>query len=129
MVDAMLDVLPASGNAKTHYGDRLRHANSQSQRQRIRWLIERASTADDRLADHARSVTARLVGWRNDHTHLGSESTTPPLDDLLLLNEVLSYVIEANILLDLGISEEDARYCLAHGYVWDDPIPIFLKES
>ena len=27
----------------------------------------------------------------------------PPLDDLLLLNAVLTYVLEANVLLDMGM--------------------------
>jgi hypothetical protein len=44
---------------------------------------------------------------------------------LLLLNAVLTYVLEANILLDLGIGN-DTRYCLAHGHAWDDPIPTWV---
>jgi hypothetical protein len=52
----------------------------------------------------------------------------PPRDELLLLNAVLTYVLEANVLLDLGIGE-DALYCLAHGHVWDDPIPAWLASE
>jgi hypothetical protein len=35
-------------------------------------------------------------------------------------------VLEANILLDLGIGD-DTYFCLRHGHVWDDPIPTWLE--
>jgi hypothetical protein len=67
-------------------------------------------------------VASGDVGWRNAQTHLDPDTGAPQLDDLLWLNAVLPYVLEANILMDVGIGK-DTRYCLAHGYVWNDPIP------
>lgn len=128
MLAAMIDALPDEKSVRSHYKDRLRYANSQSQRRRIRWLIENATTADERLQGQARRLTDRLVGWRDAHTHLDGEIETPPLDDLLLLNAVLTYVLEANILLDIGIGD-NTRYCLGHGYVWDDPIAELLASQ
>jgi len=125
MLEAMIDALPEKATVRKHYEGRLAHANSQSQRARIRWLIERAAEADDRLEGHAAKLTSRLVEWRNDHTHLPDEVTMPPLHELLLLNAVLTYVLEANVLLDLGIGE-NTKYCLAHGHSWDDPIPAYV---
>ena len=127
MVDAMIAGLPEVTETRRHYRDRLRYANSQSQRQRIKWLINRAAEVDDRLTGQASALTGRLVGWRNDQTHLDGEISTPPLDDLLLLNAILTYVLEANMLLDLGIGD-NTRYCLGHGHVWDDPVPTWLES-
>lgn len=126
MVEAMLDALPEDKSVRKHYADRLNRTNSQSQRKRIRFLIERASEVDERLQGRAGKLTGRLVDWRNDHTHLDVDVAAPPLDDLVLLNAVLTYVLEANILMDLGIGD-DTMYCLAHGYVWDDPIPALVS--
>lgn len=128
MVAAMLDALPEDRDIRSHFRARLAFANSQSQRQRIRWLIERAATVDERLQGRAAEITQRLVGWRNEQTHLAEEISTPPVDDVVLLNAVLTYVLEANILLDLGIGE-NVGYCLAHGHVWDDPVSALLSES
>jgi len=125
MVASMLATLPDDDSTRAHYGGRLQHANSQSQRKRIKWLVERAAEVDERLDGQAARLTNRLVGWRNDQTHLDENVIAPPLDDLLLLNAVLTYVLETNFLLDMGI-DENTRYCLAHGYVWDDPIPALL---
>jgi hypothetical protein len=127
MVEDMIAALPEHGDAREHYRQRLQFANSQSQRERIRWLVERAAEADDRLQGQARVVTRRLVAWRNSQTHLSEGLDAPVLDDLLLLNAVLTYVLEANILLDLGIGD-NTRYCLAHGHAWDDPIPTLVAD-
>jgi ApeA N-terminal domain 1 len=128
MVAAMTDALPEDRGMRSHYRDRLRYANSQSQRQRMRWLIERAAKVDERLEGRTAKLTNRLVGWRNEHTHLAGDVVAPSLDDLLLLNAVLTYVLEANILLDIGI-DENAPYCLVHGYVWDDPIGALVGDG
>ena len=121
MLSAMVAALPDDETIRAHYRDRLTRANSQSQRRRIRWLIERGSQADSRLTGHARKLTSQLVGWRNDHTHLEGSATAPPLENLLLLNAVLAYVMAANILLDLGMGD-NTLYCLRCGHAWDDPV-------
>ncbi len=125
MVKDMIAALPEDEGTREHYRQRLHFANSQSQRERIRWFVERAAEADDRLQGQARAVTRELVEWRNSQTHLSEGLDAPVLDDLLLLNAVLTYVLEANILLDLGIGD-NTRYCLAHGHAWDDPIPTWV---
>lgn len=128
MVATMLASLPEDRMVRDQYRDPLRYANRQSQRKRIRWLIDHAAEVDDRLARQSRDLTDKLVGWRNDQTHLDVEVTAPPLDDLLLLNAVLAYVLEANILLDLGIGDDTLR-CLSLGHAWDDPIPAWLDSK
>jgi hypothetical protein len=125
MVKDMIAALPQDDGTREHYRQRLDFANSQSQRERIRWLVERAAEADDRLEGQARTVTRQLVAWRNSQTHLSERLDAPVLDHLLLLNAVLTYVLEANILLDLGTGG-NTRYCLAHGHAWDDPIPSWV---
>ncbi len=128
MVAAMMASLPQKTAIRDHYRTPLRYANSQSQRKRIRWLTDRAAVVDDRLARRSPDLTDRLVGWRNEQTHLDVEVTTPPFDDLLLLNAVLTYVLEANVLLDLGIGDNTLR-CLSLGHVWDDPVPAWLVSE
>jgi hypothetical protein len=125
MVNAMLEALP-NDNARKLYRAPLTYANEQSQRKRLRWLITRAAAVDNRLGGRANEITGRLVDWRNDQTHLDEAREAPQLDDLLLLNAVLTYVLEANILLDLHLDVEDVGYCLAHGHAWDNPIPAWL---
>ena len=124
MVENMIATLPEEDGTREHYRQRLHFANTQSQRERIRWLVERAAEADDRLEGQARAVTRQLVAWRNSQTHLSEGLDAPALDDLLLVNAVLTYVLAANILLDLGIGD-NTRFCLAHGHAWDDPIPAW----
>ena len=126
MVDAMLNALPEDQRIRDQYRAPLQYANEQSQRKRLRWLIERAAEADTRLDGQTNVITGHLVDWRNDQTHLDKAREAPPLDELLLLNAVLTYVLEANILLDLGIGD-DTYFCLSHGHVWDDPIPTWLE--
>jgi ApeA N-terminal domain 1 len=125
MVSAMLDALP-NDDARQLYRAPLKYANEQSQRKRLRWLITRAATVDNRLEGQANEITGQLVDWRNDQTHLDKAREAPQSDDLLLLNAVLTYVLEANILLDLHLDVEDVGYCLEHGHAWDNPIPAWL---
>lgn len=127
MVDAMINALPDDPDIRRHYRDRLRYANAISQRRRVRWMIERVAVADDRLAGRASRIASRLVDWRNANTHLEETTLAPPIEELLLLNAVLEYVIAGNILLDLEIGD-NVRYCLAHGYVWDDPIAELIRD-
>src|SRR5437763_14381 len=68
LVKDMIAALPEDDDTRDHYRQRLHFANSQSQRERIRWLIERAAEADDRLQGQARAVTRQLVAWRNSQT-------------------------------------------------------------
>jgi hypothetical protein len=132
MVEAMIAALPEESglvpDPRDHYRKELAHANRESQAKRFRRLVTAAARADVRLKREAQAIAESLSKWRNDQTHLAGELTMPPRDELLLLNAVLTYVLEANVLLDLGI-EEGTLYCLAHGHVWDDPIPAWLASA
>ena len=105
-VKAMLERI---GNAKhrDHYRVRLRYAASQSQRQRLKWLIQRAGDTLPTLAALKPGVANDLVDTRNAITHL--DPTGPPgLTGTRFYRaiELLEVAIMANLLLDLGLPPE-----------------------
>jgi hypothetical protein len=120
----MLGQLP-SQYERDVYGGRLQHANAQSQRQRVRWLVRRAATADPRLENVKKALVDSLIETRNHLTHFEppNEWVSNTSYGYALLAAALEYVLEGNILLDLGLDEERVQECLAHGHGWDDPIP------
>jgi ApeA N-terminal domain 1 len=120
----MLDELP-SRREHDVYAGRLRYANAQSQRQRVRWLVTRAATSDPRLEEVKRALVDSLIETRNHLTHFDppNEWVSTTSYGYALLAAALEFVLEANILLDLGLTEEQVQECLAHGHGWDDPIP------
>jgi hypothetical protein len=122
--DEMLDQLP-SPQTRDIYASRLQHANAQSQRQRVRWLVARAATADPRLDDVKKALVNSLIETRNHLTHFDPPnewvSNTPY--GYAILAAGLEYVLEANILLDLGLSKEQVQESLSAGHGWDDPVP------
>jgi hypothetical protein len=120
----MLGQLP-SQYERDVYGGRLKHANAQSQRQRVCWLVARTATADPRLDNVKKALVDSLVETRNHLTHFDppNEWVSNTSYGYALLAAALEYVLEGNILLDLGLDEERVRECLTHGHGWDDPIP------
>jgi hypothetical protein len=103
---AMIDTL-AEGRQRQHYRDRLRHANQQSQKRRVRDLFERAEQVLPEVEGWRRTQLQPLINTRNFLTHWGERS-----DDVLedwdlwdALNRV-RIVIEINLYLDLGIDPE-----------------------
>lgn len=121
---AMLGAL-ASGKERDVYDSRLQHANAQSQRQRIRWLVKRAATADHRLLDLSKPLVSSLIETRNRLTHFEGDGpwVTTTVFGYSLLAAALEYVLEANLLLDLGLAAGVVAECLAEGHGWDDPLP------
>ncbi len=120
----MLAGLPSQRECDVYAG-RLLHANAQSQRQRVRWLITRAASADSRLEEVKRALVDSLIETRNHLTHFDApnEWVANTSYGYALLAAALEFVLEANILLDLGLTEEQVQHGLAQGHGWDDPIP------
>lgn len=119
----MLAGLPSQRECDVYAG-RLLHANAQSQRQRVRWLITRAASADSRL-EVKRALVDSLTETRNHLTHFDApnEWVANTSYGYALLAAALEFVLEANILLDLGLTEEQVQHGLTQGHGWDDPIP------
>lgn len=117
----VLDALPEDPAVRDLFDRDLSHTNRQSQRERMRWLVGRAEREDwsDGLAEQ---IVAGSVDSRNWLTHWGGKGKRVVEDaDLAILNRRLVFVIEANLLSDLGLDEEAVGRCLGLGYVWDYP--------
>jgi Apea-like HEPN/ApeA N-terminal domain 1 len=116
-------------SAHPPYENPLKYANSQSQRQRLRWLFKRAATVDPGYEEIESELCHGLVTTRNYLTHLDEKEEGvlegPELGHAMAL---LTMAIELNLLLDLTGDEELAGKCQALGYVWDDPLPIEGEE-
>jgi hypothetical protein len=98
------------------YAAPLRYANSQSQRQRLRWLINRAARVP-RLADPNDHFRNEIVDTRNSYAHLGGDHPTALApDDLHDRVERLIQVIEFNLLLDLGLDPDHAARLLTQAH-------------
>jgi ApeA N-terminal domain 1 len=90
-----------------HYRTKLRHANQQSQKQRLRDLFDRAEWILPEIESWRRKQLQALVNTRNYFVHWGERS-----DDLLedwdlwaALNR-LRIVLEINLYLDLGVDPD-----------------------
>ena len=92
---------------RDHYLQRLRHANEQSQKQRVKALFERAEKVLPDAESWRRKQLQALIDTRNFLTHWG-EPTDNVLEDWDLwfaLNRV-RVVLEVNVYLDLGIDHQ-----------------------
>ncbi|MBS1675811.1 MAG: hypothetical protein JST08_00350 [Actinobacteria bacterium] len=92
---------------RDHYLLRLRHANEQSQKQRVKALFERAEEVLPQAESWRRKQLQALIDTRNFLTHWG-EPTADVLEDWDLwfaLNRV-RIVLEVNLYLDLGIDHQ-----------------------
>jgi hypothetical protein len=102
-VEAMLDVLPDDQQREVFKGA-LSHANSQSQRARIRWLTKRACTIFDAWNLDVREFASQVVDSRNWLTHWGNRGRdTREGADLARLASRLYLVLAINIELDLPL--------------------------
>jgi hypothetical protein len=94
----------------------LKYANSQSQRQRLRSLIERAA-AVPALVDPRSRFCNEIIDTRNSYAHLGDDHPNALATDQLHGRvERLIQVIEFNLLLDLGLSDAHAARLLASAH-------------
>ncbi|HXV04587.1 MAG TPA: HEPN domain-containing protein [Solirubrobacterales bacterium] len=103
------------------YARDLRYSNRQSQRERLTWVVRRAAleTWTDSFVEELVSTGSDTRNWL---THWGDKGDRVAEGaDLAHFNRRLLFVIESNMLDDLGLSQEDADTCLRHGYVWDFP--------
>jgi hypothetical protein len=102
---------------RDHYIARLRHANQQSQKQRVRALFERAEQVLPEAESWRRNQLQPLIDTRNFLTHWGD-----PTDEVLegwdlwyALNRV-RVVLEVNLYLDLGVDHETITRAMRIGY-------------
>ncbi|HEV7481499.1 MAG TPA: HEPN domain-containing protein [Solirubrobacterales bacterium] len=119
--EAMLSALPDDPQIRSLYDRDFAHSNRQSQRERMDWLVSRAETTDwaSGLGDQ---IVASAVATRNWLTHWGGKGKKVLENEhLALLNRRLLFVIESNLLSDLGLDDAAVARCLALGYVWDYP--------
>lgn len=97
----------ADKRRRDHYVAKLRHANQQSQKQRVRALFERAERVLPEAESWRRKQLQPLIDTRNFLTHWGDPTGTilEGWDLWFALNRVRA-VLEANLYLDLGIDDE-----------------------
>lgn len=72
---------------------------------------------------HAELRSAATTGLNRVYRDGESQWVTTTPFGHSVLPATLEYVIEANILRDLGLDEESVGRCLRTGHGWDDPIP------
>jgi ApeA N-terminal domain 1 len=114
-IDVMINAL--SDDLKENYRKRLKYANEQTQRQRLRELFENAEGAVPK-AQGWRKLVHPLVETRNFLTHWGEESDdvlkTP---ELILALKRIEIVLRINLMLDLEVDPLDIQGSLnvSHG--------------
>jgi hypothetical protein len=114
-IEAMLASLPDKRH-RDHYRSRLQHTNSQSQRARIRWLTRRALDVAPVWELNPPVLCSQAVDTRNWLTHWGDRGDhVQEGDDLVRLCRRLYVILAINILLDLGLDEDDAALQLGSG--------------
>ncbi len=127
-VEVMLEVIEDKAH-RTHYKQKLDHADAQNARQRVKELVRRAHETlpgidrlDAKLAD-------QLVITRNALTHLD------PAGDLGLQGVDLVYavarlqlVIQTNLLLDLQLSKDKVAELILTSYDNQMPVRDFSQE-
>jgi hypothetical protein len=108
---AMLGVLPDDPFIRGIYDRDLALSNRQSQRERMTWLVGRAAL-EDWSSDFEGHLVAAAIDTRNWLTHWGKESAhVVGGAELALLNPRLLWVIESNMLEDIGLGIGDVEKC------------------
>lgn len=123
LVARMLDALDTD-EQRDVYRNRLRYANSLSQRWRVEALVVRAAATVPRLEPLATRLSRGLVHTRNYITHWG-DPTKHVLKDEELFDAVrqLVLVLQVNLMLDLGLSGEVVAACVEGSYNGDRVLP------
>jgi hypothetical protein len=102
---------------RDHYGTRLRYANEQFQRRRLRELIDRAAEVILELRPHATTLRNELVDTRNQYTHFGERGPNVlSSTDLHGRVDRFQLVLEVNLLRDLGVDDALIPLLVAHAY-------------
>jgi hypothetical protein len=112
--EQMLQALPTN-KLRNHYGPRLKYADEQGLRARMKELFRRAGQAvEDVEGWRAGGLPDSLVETRNALTHrAGSDEKTLEGSALFWATKRLLVVLQINILLDLRLSSEVAAACIA----------------
>jgi hypothetical protein len=93
------------------YAPRLAYANEQTQRARVRYLVDRAVDVVDVLGPAADGLVAQLVDTRNWLMHRSTRSrNVVEGPGLVLATERLIVVLQTNVLLDLGLTRATALH-------------------
>lgn|GEM_PF-3479228 len=110
-------VKPLPSEARRLYREALAHANTQTQRERLTELVERAWTwVPDVTADPG-VLVKQLVETRNHLTHWGTKGENVVDDSGIWdLVERLSGVIRINMLLDLEMDPDAVEYAFMRRY-------------
>lgn len=118
---AMLGALPESPFIKELYERDLRYSNRQSQRERLSWLVRRAALEGwpDGFEDELVATGIETRNWLTHWSDKGDKVVEG--SDLARFNRRLLWVIESNMLEDMGLEVGLVEKCLALGYVWDFP--------
>ncbi|HEY8082689.1 MAG TPA: HEPN domain-containing protein [Solirubrobacterales bacterium] len=114
-IDTMIAALP--DQLKDNYRKRLKYANEQTQRQRIRSIFERAEPVASRTSGWT-TLVHPLIMTRNFLTHWGEDSDDVlEGDDLLFALKRVEIVLRINLMLDLGIDPADIESSvhISHG--------------
>lgn len=103
------------------YASAIRFANSASQRNRLRFLFDRAVEAIPELQPARARFVSQLVDTRNFYTHVG-DRTANVIGDLVLRRQLmrLVLVLQINYLRDLGFTLEEVARLVRRSYVGGD---------
>lgn len=105
-LEAMLEGLEQQ-KQEEHYRAKLRYANQQSQKQRLRELFERAESVLSEIESWKRKQLQALVNTRNYFVHWGERSGDVLEDwDLWAALNRLRIVLEINLYLDLEVDPD-----------------------
>ncbi len=117
---AMLAVA-ATAEEREVYESAIRFANSASQRNRLRFLFDRAVEAIPELQPVRTRFVSQLVDTRNFYTHVG-DRTANVIGGLALRRQLmrLVLVLQINYLRDLGLTLEEVSRLVRRSYVGGD---------
>ena len=107
----------ATSAERTVYKSAIEHANSPSQRRRLRLLYRRAATAVPQRKDAIERHVTQLIETRNYVVHQDAKhADVREGNELSLLLQRLVMVLQANILLDLGFPADGCGGYLRRSY-------------
>jgi hypothetical protein len=118
LVSLMLD--QCETNERDVYEDRLRHANSESQRERLRSLFASAAAVLPEVGGDIDRYVRELANTRDYYIH--QDQRGKHVVGGLELHEALvrlGVVLQANLMLDLGIPSDSVKRALRRSYEGD----------
>jgi hypothetical protein len=120
-VAEMLDTIENAAH-REHYRQRLRYAAAQGQRQRLKWLINRARNLFPELDGLRAKLADQLVDTRNALTHLDPSGPDALRDEALYRAvELLEVTLQANLLLDLELPPQTVADLIKISYLNQTP--------